>query len=99
MASSREWLEAFIAMYRNETCLWKIKCKDDYNRDLKRSAYNKLINKLREIDPQADEEAIVKKINNIRYTYKKEQEKVAGSKKSGAGTSEIYSPKLWYYPV
>ncbi|KAG5871909.1 hypothetical protein JTB14_025001 [Gonioctena quinquepunctata] len=47
MASSREWLEAFIAI----------------------------------------------------STYKKEQKKVAGSKKSGAGTSEIYSPKLWYYPL
>ncbi|KAG5895827.1 hypothetical protein JTB14_028531 [Gonioctena quinquepunctata] len=98
MASSREWLEAFIAMYRNETCLWKIKCKDYHNRDLKRSAYNKLISNLREIDPQADKEAVVKKINNIKSTYKKEQKKVAGSK-SGAGTSEIYSPKLWYYPL
>ncbi|KAG5865199.1 hypothetical protein JTB14_020766 [Gonioctena quinquepunctata] len=35
---------------------------------------------------------------NIRSTYKKEQ-KVAGSKKSGAGTSEIYSPKPWFYPL
>lgn len=42
---------------------------------------------------------LLKKINNIRSTYKKERKKVADSKKSGAGATEIYSPKLWYYQL
>ncbi|XP_050683952.1 uncharacterized protein LOC126978880, partial [Leptidea sinapis] len=33
-------------------------------------------------------------INNIRSTYKKERKKIADSKKSGAGSQEVYNPKV-----
>ncbi|VVD05954.1 unnamed protein product [Leptidea sinapis] len=97
--TNREWLEEFIELYRSEPCLWNIKGKEYHNRDLKRSAYTKLVVKLKTVDPRADKGAVVKKINNIRSTYKKERKKIADSKKSGAGTQEVYKPKLWYYSM
>ncbi|XP_045761834.1 uncharacterized protein LOC123865057 [Maniola jurtina] len=97
--TNREWLEEFIELYRSEPCLWNTKGKEYHNRELKRSAYTKLIEKLKIIDPSADKDAVVKKINNIRSTYKKERKKIADSKKSGAGTQEVYKPKLWYYSM
>nr|XP_034836340.1 uncharacterized protein LOC117992734 [Maniola hyperantus] len=97
--TNREWLEEFIELYRSEPCLWNTKGKEYHNRELKRSAYTKLIEKLKIIDPSADKDAVVKKINNIRSTYKKERKKIADSKKSGAGTQEVYKPKLWYYAM
>ncbi|MPC82559.1 hypothetical protein E2C01_077232 [Portunus trituberculatus] len=40
---------------------------------------------------------VVKKINNLRTTYRKELKKVQASKKSGAGAYDVYVPKLWYF--
>ncbi|XP_072387375.1 uncharacterized protein [Diabrotica undecimpunctata] len=96
---SREWLEQFINLYYSEPCLWNTKDKNYFNRDLKRSAYSKLIEHLKLVDSNANKAGVIKKINNIRSTYKKERTKVANSKKSGAGTDEVYVPKLWYFSM
>ncbi|KAK8372330.1 hypothetical protein O3P69_010107, partial [Scylla paramamosain] len=40
-----------------------------------------------------------KKIANLRNAFRKEHAKVQSSKKSGAGASDIYVPKLWYYKL
>jgi len=47
---------------------------------VKKVAYIKLISKLREMEPNANKESVVKTINNLRYTYKKELKKVIVSK-------------------
>ena len=40
---------------------------------------------------------VKKKINMLRSGYRRELKKVTDSYKSGAGTSEIYEPTLWYF--
>lgn len=95
--SNRDVLEEFIQIYRNETCLWNVKNKDYHNRDKRSAAYCKLIEKLKEIEPNADRDMVTKKINSFRTAFKKEEHKVAESFKSGAGVDEIHKPKLWYY--
>uniref|UniRef100_A0A2A4JLJ7 MADF domain-containing protein n=1 Tax=Heliothis virescens TaxID=7102 RepID=A0A2A4JLJ7_HELVI len=95
--ASREWLEEFITMYRNEPCLWQIKSKAYRDQRERDKSYSKLVEKLKEIDKNADEEAVKKKINCIRTTYKKQLRRVEASIKSG--DERIYSPKLWYYPL
>ncbi|XP_061717035.1 uncharacterized protein LOC133524893 [Cydia pomonella] len=99
MPNQREWLEEFIEIYRSEPSLWKVKAKEYHDRDKKEAAYRRLLVKLREVEPTSDKAAVVKKINNLRCTYNKEHKKVNASNKSGAGTEEIYEPKLWYYPL
>ncbi|XP_018574684.1 uncharacterized protein LOC108913601 [Anoplophora glabripennis] len=44
-------------------------------------------------------EELKSKIKNIRTTYNREASKVAKSKKSGAGTDELYTPQLRWSPV
>ena len=94
---SRKILEEFIEIYQNEECLWKVKCKEYHNRDMKNAAYDKLVQKLRETIPEADRDTVVKKINNIRSSYRKEFKKVQASKRSGASSNDVYCPKLWYF--
>ncbi|XP_042888241.1 uncharacterized protein LOC122263720 [Penaeus japonicus] len=92
---SRAFLREFIALYRSHDCLWKTKSKSYSDRDLKRSAYRKLVEKLKEVDPEANREAAVKKINNLRSAHRKELKKVTDSKRSA--DQNPYTPRLWYF--
>jgi Alcohol dehydrogenase transcription factor Myb/SANT-like len=51
------------------------------------------------LDPAANKESVIKKINSIRTCFRKEYRKVVASEKSGAGTTDIYVPTLWYYEI
>ena len=52
----RELLEEFIQFYKNEVCLWNKKSKDYHDRNKKNAAYDRLIDKYRHIDPNANRE-------------------------------------------
>lgn len=92
-------LEDFIEMYRSNPCLWQIKNDDYHNRDKKEAAYKLLIEKLREIEPDANKDVVVKKINNLRSNVRKEKKKYEQSLKSGASADDVYRIKLWYYDL
>ncbi|KAF5281638.1 hypothetical protein FQA39_LY17753 [Lamprigera yunnana] len=92
-------LEEFIATYRSEPCLWRIKSREYHDRDVREAAYDRLITKLKEIEPDANKSSVVKKINNFRSNVRKEKKKRDMSRKSGAGTDNVYSPKLWYFDL
>ena len=64
---------------------------------MRNSAYDKLVNKLREIDPNANKDTVAKKINNLRSSYNKELKTVQASTSSGSGSDSIYTPKPSYY--
>jgi hypothetical protein len=51
------------------------------------------------VEPNSDRETAVKKINNIRSSYRKAFKKVKQSMHSGAGSDYVYSPTLWYFPL
>ncbi|CAG4939098.1 unnamed protein product [Colias eurytheme] len=55
--------------------------------------------KLREIEPDANKEVVVKKINNLRSNIRKEKKKYDQSLKSGASADDVYCIKLWYYDL
>ncbi|KAF5271162.1 hypothetical protein FQA39_LY18841 [Lamprigera yunnana] len=92
-------LEEFIATYRSEPCLWRIKSREYHDRDVREAAYDRLITKLKEIEPDANKSSVVKKINNFRSNVRKKKKKRDMSRKSGAGTDNVYSPKLWYFDL
>ncbi|XP_066987477.1 uncharacterized protein [Macrobrachium rosenbergii] len=95
--AEREFLIECIRLYKELPSLWKIKA-DDYN------DHNKkwedciiLLKKYRERYPKAGVEDVKKKFNSLRTNFRKELKKVQSSKKSGAGSEDIYEPTLWYY--
>ncbi|PZC70968.1 hypothetical protein B5X24_HaOG214512 [Helicoverpa armigera] len=87
--SAKKILEDFIEIYRSNPCLWQIKNKDYHNRDKKEAAYKLLIEKLRIIEPDANKDVVVKKINNLRSNVRKEKKKYEQSLKSGASADDV----------
>ena len=97
--NSQEFLKEIIGMYHELPCLWKVKSKDYSNKIAKNKAYDKLVEKFKEVNPSATREDVVNKIKSMRTVWKKECKKVESSKKSGSGEDEIYVPSLWYYDL
>ncbi|CAG9761242.1 unnamed protein product [Ceutorhynchus assimilis] len=74
-----------------------MKSKEYHNRGKTRAAYKKLLEKLKELNPTANKDAVVKKNNNLRSNVRKEKKKYEDSIKPGASADEVHHPKLWYY--
>ena len=89
--------EEFIELYKSEPCLWKVKSKEYHDRGKREAAYTKLVEKLKESEPDADKDAVVKKINNLRSNHRKDKKKYEASLKSGTSPDNVYEPSLWYY--
>ncbi|KDQ96169.1 hypothetical protein L798_05974 [Zootermopsis nevadensis] len=84
MASwSKEFVLEFIEEFRGHPSIWKVKSKEYHNHEMKESAYSILTEKVKTIDPQANKENVLKKINNLRSSFRKERKKVLMAKKSG----------------
>jgi len=77
--------------------LWKVKSEVYKNRIKKDAAYEKLAEKMEEIDPQANRDLVCAKINSLCTSYSRELKKIKSSQKSDAGTYDIYEPSLWYF--
>lgn len=92
-------MEEFIELYKFEPCLWLVKSKDYHDRNKRAAAYMKLTEKLKEIEPNATKDDVLKKINSLRSNVRKEKKKYKESLKSGASTEDIYKPTLWYYDL
>lgn len=89
-------IEEFIEIYRSEPCLWRVKSKEYHDREKRDAAYERLVIKLKELEPDATKKSVVKKINNLRSNVRKEKKKRDMSMKSGASTDNVYTSKLWY---
>lgn len=96
---NHEFFTEFIELYKSYPCLWRVKDKDYGNRDKKRIAYEALVKKCKEVDPEATKDYVTKKINSFRTVYRKERKKMKNSTRSGAGTEDVYTPTLWYFPM
>lgn len=96
---SREFLSEFIDLYRENECLWKIKSKDYSDKHKKNAAYIILIDKLKEVEPEATKEMVIKKINSLRTCFRKELKKYNASLKSGSATEDLRKPNLWYFDL
>lgn len=93
---NRSLMEDFIRAYQKETCLWNTKAKDYHNKVKRKVAYEKLLEKYQLVDIDATKDAVIKKINSFRASYRRERKKVEDSYRSG---TDIYEPSLWYYPL
>lgn len=59
--------------------------------------YEKMVEKLKEIDEEATREKVAKKINIFRTNYKRDLKKIRQTEKSGAGADEVFKSSLWYF--
>lgn len=59
---SRDFFTEFIDLYRQNECLLKIKSEEYSDKHKKNAAYNILIEKLKEVEPEANKDMIVKKL-------------------------------------
>jgi hypothetical protein len=66
-------LEEFIDLYKSYPCLWQTKSKLYHDRPLREAAYKVLVDKLKESEPDANKDLVVKKINNLRSSVRKEK--------------------------
>ncbi|XP_063623117.1 uncharacterized protein LOC134795217 [Cydia splendana] len=96
---SGEFLVEFIDLYKSLPVVWKIKSKEYSNRDMKTQAYEILVRKWKEVEPSADRDFVMNKINNMRSVYRRELKKINTeySECSGMGSDEVPSPSLWYF--
>ena len=60
--NNREFLSEFIDLYFQLPKVWKVKSDAFRNRNLKNLAYEKRIEKLKEVEPNADREMVRKKL-------------------------------------
>ena len=95
-----EWAKAatttFIESLQQHPCTWQVKSQMYKDRNLRALSYDVLVNIMSEMIPNI---TIEEKINTLRGQFRKETKLIAQSKKSGAGTEEIYVPKLWCYDL
>ncbi|KAL4705399.1 hypothetical protein ACJJTC_002422 [Scirpophaga incertulas] len=89
--------EEFILSLETMPELWDKKCIDYTNKYKRRTGYEKLLKILAKIKPRATVEDVKKKINSLRSNYRRELKKIVTSKRSGAGTNEVYVPKSWTF--
>ncbi|RUS75289.1 hypothetical protein EGW08_016955 [Elysia chlorotica] len=99
MAWSREGTRNFLALYREEECLWKVKSKLYNDKNAREKANGKLAAFCRQFETDANIDTVRRKINNLRCAFRKElkRQQQENSKLSASGSDEVYEPKLWYF--
>lgn len=91
-------ITAFLECYEKHELLWNIRHVDYVNKQKRESAIMKLKVELGELGVQVPDLGFLRaRIKAIKATYRNEVLKINESKKSGAGTDEVYVPKLpWF---
>ncbi|BFF91031.1 uncharacterized protein DMAD_09413 [Drosophila madeirensis] len=86
---SRHWLTEFIEQYQEEECLWQPKHNDYSNHAARNRSYDRLVEKLKEVEPNPDRPMVVRKINSLRSAFRREFRKTT--------CKSDYETRLWYY--
>ncbi|CAK9802610.1 hypothetical protein ANTQUA_LOCUS3399 [Anthophora quadrimaculata] len=96
---THDFLTEFIHLYRSFPCLWQVSYKGYKDRLLRNRAYDALVQKLREVNPIADRETVIRKINTLRTAFRREYKKVRSSQKMVWNPQQRYKSSLWYYDI
>lgn len=66
---------------------------------MRNRAYDALVQKLREVNPVADRETVIRKINTLRTAFRREYKKVRSSQRMVKNPRHRYRSSLWYYDI
>jgi hypothetical protein len=87
-------MQNFLEIYRNHECLWN-KSEQYHKTNIREKAYTTLHRELNL--PQLSVNDIRAKIKTIRTRYSSELAKIRKSEKSGAGSNDLYVPRLFWF--
>ncbi|XP_013113616.2 uncharacterized protein LOC106091601 [Stomoxys calcitrans] len=88
------WTE-FFCLYESQPSLWDVNSPLYKNRQIKCSSYDIMVKKLKEIEPDADREDVLRKINIFRTNYRRECSRITSSLLEG----RPYKSTLWYFDL
>lgn len=91
---SRQDTITLIDIYRSHECLWNVRSFDYRNRDKRAAAIRDIA---QTISRSVNE--VKKKLESLRNQHRRELRLMCTSKKSGAGSDEIHTPKLWCFDI
>ncbi|XP_045132262.1 uncharacterized protein LOC123516724 [Portunus trituberculatus] len=94
---SRQDTAWIIDMYRQKPCLWNIKSADYKDRNKRVTALTAITREIEKKYASVTIADIKKKLDCLRNQYRREMRQMENSRKSGAGTDDVYSPKLWCF--
>ncbi|KAL4718834.1 hypothetical protein ACJJTC_003068 [Scirpophaga incertulas] len=97
----KDIIKDFIDLYRDLTCLWDVSSEDYKDTSQRKTAWGILAEKLKDLDPNANELSAKKKMYNKEYknvevnfsVYRLRSQK----NRTGSAASEVYRPNLWYF--
>lgn len=90
-----ETIIQFLELYEQVPCLWEVHSGMYKNKDARENGYLQIA-RLMNIEGFGSSD-VKAKIRSIRNTYTLKLGKIEKSKKSGAGTDNLYRPKLpWF---
>ena len=97
----REWsddeVECLISLWSRFDVLFNAKHPLYFNKDEKNKAITKIQNEMKENGMDISVKDIAEKIANLRNYYGAQRRMVEASKKSGAGTNEVYESKWKFF--
>lgn len=85
----------FLKVYQEKEILWNPKLELYRNNAARKTTLDEIIYSLKK--PNLTQNDLKIKIKNVRTTYSRELSKLLKSKKSGAGTNDIYKPALRWF--
>lgn len=92
---NREFWTKFFSLYESLPALWDSRSPLYKIRAAKIAGYDILVEKLREIEPNADREDVLRKINIFRTNFRREISRINMSNKMG----KQYKTTLWYFKL
>lgn len=87
----------FVQLYREEECLWNASIPSHKDKQMRNSSLEKIRDILNKDGIEMSIKEIKNKIKNLRATYCQELTKIEKSERSGAGTAEVYKPKIIWF--
>ena len=94
-----EWesqhMAKFLEAYQRNELLWNVRSKDYHNKIRRQAAVSTMVKELNL--PNLTDSDVVAKIKTVRSSYGAELKKIRASERSGAGTDDIYKPRLKWY--
>ncbi|KAL4721005.1 hypothetical protein ACJJTC_016776 [Scirpophaga incertulas] len=71
----KDIIKDFIDLYRDLTCLWDVSSEDYKDTSQRKTAWGILAEKLKDLDPNANELSAKKKVDHLKYSYHREIKK------------------------